>query len=771
MTSRRSDLIALSTLALVPALLFLDVLAGNSVFYARDVALYFYPVKKIFRDIVLSGEFPYWTPLISGGQPVAANPAYEVFYPPNWLMLLPSPLHAFGLLIVAHLQLAAFSMWALLRSLRIGRFAACAGALSFSIGGFALSSVQLMPILFSAAWMPLTCLFARRYLRERQSRDLALAAVSFAMQLLIGEPITVLQTGILLGLYALFRPERRTVRRIATEVALVGLISLAAFFVSAVQMIPMLDHYGDSVRSQGFDYRLVADLSTPPIRLVEFFFPSPFGSDRADSSRPYWGPYVRGAFYPGIYPGLLIAVAGLAGVAARVRGSLLFVVAATVSIVFALGDHLPLLRWLYDAGLADSLRFPEKFLLMAIFAMVVFGAASLDRLIAGDLRVRRYSIAIAILTALLASIAALTTVLPSARTLFKAFWNVPYEDVTLAIEASRRVWLAAVIRGTLAAVSIALVARLRHRWAGVLLVVFMAVDLGPWSLELTPRMPMAYYTDPPPIVHRMAADRHTYRIFALGDWTGNAERRQAYVQRRPHYFLLQRNALLGLSPAIWGIRGAMQVDYDLTVLQSTADFVRGVWGLKERTPDWLNYASAMSNIRYVGYFRSIEEAIRRSGVDARTLEPMRYIEGRAYPRYYFATQMARIRSVEEFIAAIASGEYDRQTAFIDDEPFTPAPGRVLRWAETNNRILVDVESEAVGFLIASVTAHKYWTATIDGAAADIVRTNLGYQGVVVPRGRHIVELRYQNPLVWTGGAVSVASLLALALVARARPRV
>jgi hypothetical protein len=770
-TSRRSDLLALSTLAILPAVLFLDVIAGNSVFYARDVALYFYPVKKIFRDIVLSGEFPYWTQLISGGQPVAANPAYEVFYPPNWLMLLPSPLHAFGLLIVAHVQLAAFSMWALLRSLRIGRVAACAGALSFSIGGFALSAVQLMPILFSAAWMPLTCLFTRRYLRERQTRDLAMAAISFAMQLLIGEPVTVLQTGILLGLYAIFRPERRTPRRIATEVALVGVISLGALLVAAVQMIPMLDHYGDSVRSRGFEYRLVADLSTPPIRLAEFFFPSLLGSDRADSGRPYWGPYPRGAFYPSIYPGLLIAVASLAGVAARIRGSLLFAVATAVSIVFALGDHLPLLRWLYDAGLADSLRFPEKFLLMAIFACVVFGAASLDRLIAGDSRVRRYAIALAVFTALLASAAAFTTVLPSARTLFKTFWNVPYEDVTLAIEASRRVWLAAIVRGALAALSIAVVARLRHRWAAALLVAFVVVDLAPASLELTPRMPKAYYTDPPPIVGRLAAERHTYRIFALGDWTSGAERRQAYLQRRPHYFLLQRNALLGLSPATWGIRGVMQVDYDLTVLQSTADFVRGAWGLKERTPQWLNYVAAMSNIRYLGYFQSIDEAIRRSGGDARTLEPMRYIEGLAYPRYYFATQMGRVRGVDEFIQAIASGAYDRQAAFVDDEPFAPAPGRVLRWAETNNRILVEVESDGVGFLVASVTSHKYWTATIDGAAADIVRTNLGYQGIVVPRGRHVVELRYRNPLVLAGGAVSVASLLALALVARARSRV
>jgi hypothetical protein len=38
--------------------------------------------------------------------------------------------------------------------------------------------------------------------------------------------------------------------------------------------------------------------------------------------------------------------------------------------------------------------------------------------------------------------------------------------------------------------------------------------------------------------------------------------------------------------------------------------------------------------------------------------------------------------------------------------------------------------------------------------------------VVVPPGKHIVEMRYRNPLVAAGGAVSLATLLALILGAR-----
>jgi uncharacterized membrane protein YfhO len=63
----------------------------------------------------------------------------------------------------------------------------------------------------------------------------------------------------------------------------------------------------------------------------------------------------------------------------------------------------------------------------------------------------------------------------------------------------------------------------------------------------------------------------------------------------------------------------------------------------------------------------------------------------------------------------------------------------------------------------SVTPHKYWRITIDGHDVPAVVANIGYQGVVVPPGRHVVEMRYRNPLVAAGAAVSAATLLALLL--------
>jgi hypothetical protein len=61
----------------------------------------------------------------------------------------------------------------------------------------------------------------------------------------------------------------------------------------------------------------------------------------------------------------------------------------------------------------------------------------------------------------------------------------------------------------------------------------------------------------------------------------------------------------------------------------------------------------------------------------------------------------------------------------------------------------------------SVTAHKYWTVTVDGIETRPLLTNLTYQGVAVPPGRHVVEMRYRNPLVVPGAVVSMATLAGL----------
>jgi hypothetical protein len=772
--ARRHDALVVAILTVVPALLFADVLFGVNGLYARDVMHYYYPAKKVLREIVLGGHFPYWNPWFSAGQPMAANPEHEVFYPLTWLILLPDYIRAFQLLPLLHVLIATFTMYALLRSIDLGRPASCLGALSFGVGGLLCSMLILFPYLFSIAWLPLTCLFARRFLLRRSRRDFLLAAFFLGLQLLVGEPTTVFQTGVLLGLYAIYRgmQDERTPMGVTRRVAAVGAISIAALLVAAVQVIPTIDHFRDTARARGIDYVNVSRWSTPFVRFAELVYPKVLGHDPALDYRRYWGSDLYGAdtnvpFYFGIYSGLLLTVMAAAGVLARKRGWLLVLTVSGVSIVAAAGAHTPLLRILYDAGIAATLRYPEKFVLMLVFVLVVFGAQSLDRLLAGDEQVRRMALALTFASTLVAAAIALFSFTDAFAPALRRVWSIPDSPVlaeTLAF--ARQDWRIAAARGLLLLLLLGTLHRLRRPLWIALAGLFVLVDLGPLTPELVPRVPMAFYRDPPAVTRQFPADRDNFRIFHIANWAGQSRAGLFYHQPDRDFYWIMRNALAPLTPAAYRLRIAIPGDFDLTELTSTDDFTSAVWKLeKTNHRDWLNIVAAMSNIRYVGIYRRPEEALTAAGGVWRNVQPVKFVEGPPAPRYYFADQMATARDWQDFVNQLSVARFSRRVAFVGAPPFAPAPGVVREVHEWPNgahiTVEVPVETRARAFLVMSVTPHKYWRITIDGTPAPAIVTNIGYQGVAVPAGRHIVEMRYRNPLIALGGAISVLTVVAM----------
>jgi uncharacterized membrane protein YfhO len=64
--------------------------------------------------------------------------------------------------------------------------------------------------------------------------------------------------------------------------------------------------------------------------------------------------------------------------------------------------------------------------------------------------------------------------------------------------------------------------------------------------------------------------------------------------------------------------------------------------------------------------------------------------------------------------------------------------------------------------------HPYdgWTATVDGAAAPLLRADYLFTAVAVERGRHTIARRYFPPLLGAGFLGTLLSALALALLQR-----
>ena len=775
--ARRHDAIAIAILGLLATLLFVDVLIGTHNFYIRDLTRYYYPAKQVIRDIVLDGEFPYWNRHFGAGQPIAANPEHEVFYPLTWLIFLPDYDFGYRLHILVHIYIGLFGMYALLRSMAIRAPAAFFGALSFGLGGIYLSYINLLPILFCAAWLPLSCLFVRRFLLAPRLRDFALASLFLGMQFLVGEPTTVMQTGFLIGMYALYRgwyaardhelPWKYAIPEMLSRVTFIGLMSICAFAVGAAQMISALDHVGDSARSRPFDYSLVSAWSMPWAKFAEAIYPNVLGHMSIDRVTWYWA----GGLYPGmgspfifsVYSGLLITALTVAAFFVKPRGGRFVLIVSVFSLLIALGGHTPFLKLLYEAGIATSIRYPEKFVLIAVFAVILLASQTLDKMLNGDDAIRQAALGFIAATTLVAGIVALAGLTPYYDETFSWIWGLKRSNSARIISISYRDWVIALARGALLFALLWFLPRLRRPLWLALLGVFVIADLAPLSRELNPRMPSRFFTEAPPVMRVFPADRKPFRIFHEADWYGQEKPAQKYFSTGSSVYWVVRNGVFPMTPVAHDLNMVIERDYDKTALLPTLDFIDSVWDVKRsgRT-DWWAPMMAMSNAWYRGIYKSFEEEKKRVGGHMEKAEAIQFIETAHQPRYYFADQLLTIASRKDFVRHLTSGSFSSNVAFVAAPAFVPARGVVHSWRETANTATLDVESlGAKGFLVMSVTPHKYWRITLDGQPIDAVVTNIGFQGIPVPAGRHRVEMTYRNSLAAGGAKISIAAAILL----------
>jgi len=742
--ARSSDVRALLFLAALTIVLFADVLFAGSGFFFRDLFRYHFPMKQIVREVIARGEFPWWNRFISAGQPMAANPAYEIFYPPQWLIFFGSFRFGFNLHVLFHIALALGGMYALLRTLRLRAEVAAFGAMSFALGAFFLSLTATLPMMFVWSWAPLAGCLVLRYLDAPSPRRFALAALALAMQLLVGEPVALLEVVTLLAIVAVMR---RSIARVA-------LLAIGAVAISAVQLIPAVDHVHDSARSRGFAYDVVVDSSMSPLRLIELVEPHAFGIVDPDAAK-LWGNRVYGSrrtpYVTSLYCGIAVTIFAMGGFFARIRGWRIAAAICIGSFVFALGGNTPLFRALYAVGV-DSLRYPEKFIAAALVTLIVFAAFAAERFLDGDERVRRGALVASIVVTTLTAIVAAMTMLPNFATSFVHLWKLRDTAAPLAAFA-RTEWL---IAFALAAAWCALIVS-RTRYMRAIALVLLVADVGLLASEQAPRMPRDFFT-PPPIVARLEPDRDAYSLFHRGSWTGGSDAAH-FVNRSSHW--TARNGLRPFTANAWGLHSALEADYDETDLLPTHDLLDAMQRYAAiGNPRWSDPFVTMSNVRYVVDYANFDEAMAAARGDITNALPIRVRRVLAdQPRYYFAQRVV----AGDMVVALQQNPDARLTAFGVTAPAAPPAARVIGARETSSSATIDVDTPAAALLVMTVTRHKYWRAAIDGRDAQIVPANLAYQAVVVPAGKHRVEMRYRNPLVIIGAAISLLALVAAAI--------
>ena len=140
-------------------------------------------------------------------------------------------------------------------------------------------------------------------------------------------------------------------------------------------IVPALDLKRDSSRANALSYEDATSWSMPLVRPMELFYAHAFGriTDDGNAYRGAWR--YRPQRLPlifSIYCGLLVPLLAIAGVAMRLAKWTW--IAIPLSYFLAIGSNgliYPFYRWI---------RYPEKFILFGLFALIILAATAFDRL-------------------------------------------------------------------------------------------------------------------------------------------------------------------------------------------------------------------------------------------------------------------------------------------------------------------------------------------------------------------------------------------------------
>lgn len=118
---------------------------------------------------------------------------------------------------------------------------------------------------------------------------------------------------------------------------------------------------------------------------------------------------------------------------------------------------------------------------------------------------------------------------------------------------------------------------------------------------------------------------------------------------------------------------------------------------------------------------------------------------------------------------LAAGQVDpRSTALLEaappplGRPADPAADRATITGYAADRIRLTTRSAAPALLVLSEVYYPAWKAYVDGHPVSLYQADYLLRAVPLPAGVHTVELRYEDPALRLGLAISLGTALTLA---------
>lgn len=732
------------------AWLFGRVLFLDSALHGRDVMHHYWPLQAAVTRAFAQGRLPHWDPTSQGGIPLLANIHAGVFYPPNVLYRALEFPRAYAWLLAFHLLVLGMGAWLLMRRY-LGHGPALVGALALVFSGPVISLNVYGPFLGALAWLPWVALGLVAV--ERRLLSLAAAAGALALQLVAGDPMPAIFTGVVvLALVAIVERRPGLLGRAAAAAGL-------AAGVAAVQLLPSVDLLRASDRAGGVAHHW----SLHPARLLELFLPSVFGQYLDQPA--FWGNFLSSAqvkipFLLSVYAGaaaLGLALLGLARTRVTAFAAALF----GVGLLLALGSGFvagPLLA----VPPLSFFRYPEKYMVVASVGFAFLVAQGAARLGAGARPWRAVG-------PVVFGLAALALAGPGRPLLDALLRDVSTRKGSRfvldgAAEAVAASGQTAALFGALVLGLVLLQARLTPSRRLLAVGAVLGLDLALAAQGTAWTGPLDLYSTPPPLVAALEADapRRPYRI-----WRDNPAL-EANVQNEGTYAGIAGRRAFELSSlktaigTVWGLEDVSAAS--AVALGRWMNFMVQVGPLAKRSLTLLNACFAVLP-------RSKGQRLGLSGERALQLDHGAAVfkfDG-CLPRLWSPARASAVASPRAALERVSAPEFDeREEAVVEWSSALSLGGSVeIPRASVGPDGAAVVEVRAPprgGLLVYSAFFKNGWTAELDGQEIPALAIDGAFVGALVPEGAHQVVFRYLTPLLGLGATLSALALAAIGVL-------
>jgi hypothetical protein len=716
-----------------------------------DAKALFQAELQFLANAIHQGQSPFWAPNVFGGMPQIADPQSLIFSPMVLLALL-APHPSFHALDVAVLALLACSGLAVMMFFRDRGWHPAGGivaALAFAFGASASWRIQHIGQIESLVFFAIALWLLARTLDRSSLLYGVLAGIAAGLMLVQPDQVAFLGALFLVGYVTdhwLAQPSlNQALRRSARPLAAA---SLATLLIIAVPVLLTL-LFAESSDRASFHYDEATQGSLHPASLLTMLVGGLFSADYAV---PYWGPYSEAwdpkhlflsanmsQVYAGALPMLAILVFGFARGLAWAREIRFFSLALLVLIIYALGRYTPAYRLLFELLPGVSVfRRPADATFLIGAATAILGGYLVHRAASGTIWLARRQ-AMAALALVAAWFAAAVGVALSAGHL---------HDAALPL-AKAAIWAAA---GAAAFLALRYLPARASVLSLLIVAPLMAADL---RLNNGPNESTAL---PPARFDMLEPDTKNETILML---------KRLLAQPLPSD-RRDRVELLGVgfewpnAPMIHGFDHTLGYNplrlADFSDATGARDYIAGP-SQRMFSPLFNSYRSLMADMMGLRY---IVSSVHVGEVDhnlqpgdlrflAHTRDGYVYENPRALPRVLFAVNWM----AADFDTLIELGQWPdfdpRSTVLLEAEPGVEPPPMhkpgecprpLARLTHYENTVVeIDADSVCGGYVVLNDVWHPWWTVTVDGAPADILKANVLFRAVEVTPGRH--QLRFE----------------------------